>query len=716
MQNSRLKLHHLNPEQRDAATHGHGPLLILAGAGSGKTSTMSYRIAHLVADRRISPSTILGLSFTNKAARELRHRVNRLLQPFGRGVKTPRITTFHSLCVYILRQHAPLLGYTSQFSIVDDSDQEAAVRRILRHLKIDDRKFDPRALLFRFGSIKNRGLTQEQAVAEFLGPEGKDVSDYGIAAAEVYPKYLNWLKTQNSMDFDDLLMLTAQLFKDFEDVRSIWANRFEWILVDEYQDTNATQFQLIRQLTQERQNICVVGDDDQSIYAWRGAQPSLILEFETYYPGAKRVILDQNYRSTQNILDASHHLISKNTKRYPKKLWNARTEEHGPGEPVELSILEDDRAETEWVADQILVANKEGRSWKDFAILYRSNTQSRLFEEALRLRKIPYELVGGYRFLDRKEVKDILSHWRLLLNSGDENSGRRAITFPARGVGKTSLEKVQTFVIEQGIPWIEGLEKAGLTEKSKAGVRHFLDCLSTMRQRLEVTEATAEGISNFLRWTLEFLEFKKHLETDSDSADEGHRRWEIVEDLAQGCGQLKPEEIDLAPGESLTAAIWLREYLARLTLNDSDEEETSDTPKVTLLTLHGAKGLEFPVVYLVGLEDGLLPHQRVLDEVTDLSEERRLCYVGMTRAKERLTLTRARTRIRYGKTVPRNPSRFLSEIPEEMLLVTNLSLVQSPLTASASVRTQEAAKAHELKVSDFLQALKNSVKNSSPTR
>lgn len=694
--------------------HGDGPLLILAGAGSGKTSTMTHRIAHLVQSRNIPASRILGLSFTNKAAFELRDRVKKMIRKSMGPSATQglTVTTFHSLCVKILRENAERLGFTKNFSILDGNDQSDIVKQILRNIKLDERKFDPDWIRFEIGQAKNRFMNPEQAQDFFL-ESGRMADDYAIITSAVYTRYQEQLKALNGMDFDDLLFQAVSLLEKYVDLKHHYSRKFQYILVDEYQDTNPAQFRLIQALTSLHQNICVVGDDDQSIYGWRGADPEHILHFDRYYPAAKIITLEQNYRSTQTILDAANQVIRQNKKRHSKQLWSNQ----GEGEPIFLKIVEEDRAEAETVADEILSLATtaadgriiQNRRWKEFAILYRSNSQSRLFEDALRMRKIPYKIVGGLSFLERKEIKDLLSYLRLSINPKDDASLRRILNWPARGIGKSSIETLSKHSIENRISFFEACHQAAeLTPRAAPAIQKFLEKLKTVQSALETALPTPRSLALWAQDLVQQFELKKAIDEECDDPTLFARKWENLEELIHALGQLSVQDLmGEESEENITPVLLLREYLSRLTLEAKDEEEneadSKEKDQVTLLTLHGAKGLEFPIVFLVGLEEGLLPHQRTLNEATgDLSEERRLCYVGITRAKEKLYITRARNRIRYGKAVPRNPSRFLQEIPENLLLIENLSQEST----ESSIRHKMSEEQHEERVKNFLSGIK----------
>jgi DNA helicase-2/ATP-dependent DNA helicase PcrA len=722
-----LKLNHLNSRQRDAVLHAFGPLLILAGAGSGKTSTMAYRIAHLIAERHVPGDAILGLSFTNKAAAELKERVTKLVtENVGRkATRGLTITTFHSLCARLLRAHADRLGFQTNFTILDQNDQTDVLRQVLRNIRIDDRKFDPDVILFEIGQAKNRFLSASEAEVYFL-ESGKLAQDYAIAAASAFGHYQDQLKVLNSMDFDDLIYYTVSLLEKDEEIRDKYNYKFRHVLVDEYQDTNAAQFKILKLLTQKQQNLCVVGDDDQSIYAWRGADPTHILGFKNQFPTAQVVSLEQNYRSTSRILEAANHVIEKNSNRYPKTLWSDR----GTGEPLTEVVVEDDRAESEFVAEEIVRRTQDqSRAWSDFAILYRSNSQSRVFEEALRRRGIPYKIVGGISFLARKEVKDVLSYWKLVANSKDDASLRRILNWPARGIGKTSVEALGKHAFDHGIPIYSALSEAPkLAPKASHSIYLFRDLLEGLKTRLQSVAANGIAVAEWAKDSLDRIQAKKAIEEECDDPVQAARKWENIDELIHSIGQFKMDETsidaaptspgittpiapDFGPDGSLIPTVveaptkngmhFLQEFINRMTLEAQEaekDEEDKDSKKnqVTLLTLHGAKGLEYPFVFLVGLEEGFLPHKRTLEEVnSDFGEERRLCYVGITRAKDHLFLLRANNRIRYGKPIPRYPSRFLAEIPKDLIVK-----IHQALTPDLS--TKEAKEDHEVKVKNYL--------------
>jgi superfamily I DNA/RNA helicase len=662
---------HLNPCQREAVFHSTGPLLILAGAGSGKTSTMAYRIAHLLEEKNIRPTAILGLSFTNKAAHELKARVSQLLA----GKMSTRglwITTFHSLGARVLREHADRLGFQKHFTILDQNDRVDILKQVLKHIRIDDRKFDAEALLFAISQAKNQFLCGEEAEAFFDRFSGFS-PEMVLAASCSFPKYQEQLKLLNAMDFDDLIYYTVLLLEQDASVCRAYNDRFEYLLVDEYQDTNASQFRILQCLTQKQQNLCVVGDDDQSIYSWRGADPSHILSFSKHYPQSKKVALEQNYRSTSTILHAANAVIGQNPIRYPKKLWSDR----GEGSLIFHVVVAEDRAEAEYVSEKILEKKQEGYAWKDFAILYRSNAQSRVFEEALRRKGIAYKILGGISFLARKEVKDVLAYWKLLCNFKDDASLRRVINWPQRGIGKTTQEALGTLAFAQEISVFEALNRY-VDARATPRLQAFQQWLQHTRAQLEAS--SPEMLVAWARSCLESLGIKQAIAEEADDPIQASRRWENVEELLHSLGQWK--------SQGSTALEVLSEYLVGMMLQAQEPEgEEKDLDQVTLLTLHGAKGLEYRVVFLVGMEEGFLPHKRTLNELVDLSEERRLCYVGITRARDELFFVRAHERIRYGKPVPCHPSRFLAAIPQELLQQVNQVQLLKPQEDALQVKS-----------------------------
>lgn len=694
-----VNLDELNPAQRSAVKHDQGPLLILAGAGSGKTKTMAYRIAYLIAERGVPAQRIVGLSFTNKAAGELKERVLTLLEKGGhkKAARGLVVSTFHSLCAKLLRQHARLLGFQENFSILDESDQKETLRQILKHVHVDDRRFDLDFLLAAFHRCKQLSFFNEGPRPHELFSESMKQlpTDYQEVLAVVLEKYPEQLVSLNSMDFDDLILNTVKLFREHPPIQASYAAFFQHLLVDEYQDTNSSQFEILRAFTTQHKNVCVVGDDDQSIYAWRGADASHILHFKQHYPQARVITLDQNYRSTSLILEAAHEVIAHNRVRHPKKLWS----DLGPGEPLQEVVLEEETAEAEWVAEEMLrEAEAKHKRWSDFAILYRSHPQARVFEEALRVRKIPYRLIGGYSFLERKEIRDVLAYWKLILNPQDESAFRRVVQWPARGIGKASLEalsekafQARTSLFEQ-IPLTHQLP----SPKALSALLNLREHLLLLKERLAalVGPVTEEALRQWVDQGTALFGFQAALEAEEEPLIAA-QKWQNLNTLFQSFSRWKGMDTESFSGEEK-----LRAYVQAMLLEKEEDDDSEVKDQVTLLTLHAAKGLEFFHVFLVGLEEGLLPHQRVIDEQASFDEERRLCYVGMTRAQRCLVLTRVKQRTKYGKKVARVPSRFLEEIPQTLKKGHDYSLhPESP--------SIDAKKAHEEKVSVFLSQIRN---------
>jgi DNA helicase II / ATP-dependent DNA helicase PcrA len=629
----------LNPAQREAVVHPGGPLLVLAGAGSGKTRVITHRIAWLVLEQRIEPTGIVAVTFTNKAAREMRERVTAIL---GEGAG-PWIGTFHGLCLRMLRVDGHRVGLAPEFSIYDSDDQIALVRRILRANEVDDAAGSARAFLSRISRAKNAMETPAQAAARAFAPDAK-------LHAEVYGLYETGLKRANAVDFDDILLKALELFRDEAnaDVRDRYANRCLHLLVDEYQDTNRPQYLLVKALTSIHRNVCVVGDEDQSIYKFRGAEIKNILDFERDHPGSTVIKLEQNYRSTGTILDAAGAVIANNTERKGKSLWtdNAR------GERIELYHAQDDRTEAAWVARRVQ-REIEKRAYEDCAVLYRTNAQSRSFEEIFRRERIPYQVVGAQQFYERKEVKDVLAYLKLAVNEGDDVAFRRVVNVPPRGLGDTTVEAIEAEARAEGIPMIAAARR--LVERGALGTRPA----RLLAEFLEITagfavRAAAEPAAVVIEGIVEAIGFEAYLEKSFPG--EGQDRMENVRALVSAAVEYE-QEVDEPT---------LLGFLDRSALV-SDADAVGAAPGVTLMTVHNAKGLEFPVVFLAGLEENVFPHSRSRGNDDDLEEERRLCYVAITRARERLYLSRAMQRLQQGVPQSNPPSRFIEEIPEALL-------------------------------------------------
>ncbi|GAB4249235.1 ATP-dependent helicase [Deferrisoma sp.] len=627
-----MDLSGLNDRQREAVLHGEGPLLVLAGAGSGKTRVITYRIGHLI-ERGVAPERILALSFTNKAAREVAERVRGLV---GRTrAEGLTVSTFHALGLQILRAEVKRLGWGGTLSLHTESDQRALVRQVVRDQGL---KIDPGEVQAFISYWKNQGI----------GPDGVPVGGAeSQALRRAYRTYQDLLRAQRAVDFDDLLLLPLEIFRGHDDARLYWQERFHYILVDEYQDTNPVQFELLRVLAARRPNLTVVGDDDQAIYGWRGAKVELILRFEEHFPGARVVLLEENYRSTATVLDAAHAVVARIPGRRPKKLWTRA----GPGRPLGWIEAADGADEAEQVASVILAERfRRRRPWSDFAVLYRTNAQSRPFEEVFRSHGIPHRVVGGTRFYDRKEVRDLLAYLKAVVNPRDEASLVRIANVPKRGLGPRTLLLLQERARQTGRTLRQVLrEGEGLTGHARAGARALTEILDRFGRRFREEGLTASG----LRDLIDEAGLRAEVEATYRSPKVVARRMEILDELAASV-----EDAPKTGGRVDPLA-----FIERLSLDPpSDEDEGGD--EVTLMTLHGAKGLEFPVVFLAGMEEGLLPHRRDPEApLAELDEERRLCYVGMTRAREELYLCHARARRRQGVLRPSRPSRFLAEIP-----------------------------------------------------
>ena len=624
----------LNPEQQNAATHGTGPLLILAGAGTGKTRVITARMAWLTAQGH-SASRILGVTFTNKAAKEMKNRVVDMIGT--EGAKDITISTFHSLCVRILRQSAHLLGYKDNFSILDDSDQSGILKKIIHRTAAKDEKLDPAVARALISKAKNSGWNAPPTEATLLGA--------------VYLRYQDELKGLNAMDFDDLLLLAVRVLREHAETATHWQERYEFLLVDEFQDTNRLQLELVSLLAGKHPNVCVVGDDDQSIYGWRGAEVSNILEFERHFPNPVIVKLEQNYRSTNTILNAANRLIRNNVRRRGKNLWSAA----GEGSPVHVLAMRDDREEAELVTSEIAAhRHAEQLPWEHFAILYRTNQQSRPIEETLRKLKIPYRLIGGKSFFDRREIKDVLAYATCLINPSNDPSLLRILRTPPRGIGAVTIENA----LEQSRngSLFEVLRTPELSDtvssRTRQAITAFCDLIETYRIRLSTPSSDPSSI---LRTLLEESGYFEDLQRSCKTPAESLRREENVRSLLRDLSEYKDHK-------------GLSTFLDEITLdNDRQEEQTESSTGVTLITLHAAKGLEFPHVYLIGAEDGLLPHQRSKSEGT-VDEERRLFYVGITRAMKTLTISHALQRVKYGSPMSCQRSPFLSEIVGEGVL------------------------------------------------
>ncbi len=623
----------LNPAQREAVTHIGGPLVVVAGAGSGKTRVLTRRIAYLIEEMAISPYEILAITFTNKAAAEMRSRLVDLIGPVAEKMW---VSTFHSACVRILRQHAPALGFKSSFTIYDQADSVRLVGYVAKDLELDSKRFPPKRLANYISQAK-ADLVSHAEYAE----SARNIFERKMA--EVYAEYQRRLLSSSAMDFDDLMNMTVRLFETFPAVLENYQRRFLHLLVDEYQDTNKVQNRLVALLGAESRNVFVVGDSDQSVYGFRGADMTNILEFEKFFPDTETVVLEQNYRSTQTILDAANAVIANNRSRAPKKLWTSG----GNGELIRLYKGQSDRDEAAFVASQIIELTSLSHSFSDIAVFYRTNAQSRVIEDEFRRRIIPYRLIGGTKFYDRKEIRDILAYLRVINNPQDEVSLRRILNVPKRGIGDASIAKVDLLASMVGVGFVDAVtqaETAGVGGKALAGLRDLGGLLSQARDMAVL----GVEVNKLIEFVLDHSGYMAELKAERSVEAQGR-----VENL---------EEMIRVGEEHET----LQDLLENVALISATDEDVPDST-VVLMTLHMAKGLEFPVVFLTGMEDGIFPHSRSLVEPQELEEERRLCYVGITRAKEKLFLTLATSRGQWGEGLVNPPSRFLDEIPAELV-------------------------------------------------
>ncbi len=664
----------LNPVQRDAVSAPDGPVLVIAGAGSGKTSVLTHRVAWLIGERRVSPFGILAITFTNKAAGEMKERVAALVGPVARRMW---VSTFHSACARILRYEAPLLGYRPQFSIYDQSDSVRLVDYVRRDLDMDPKRFPPRQLQAAISNLKNELIGPEEFEAKAFTPPEKRL-------AAVYKEYQRRLQEASAADFDDLLMLTVRLLREHPDALARWRHRFGHVLVDEFQDTNAAQWELVRLLGEEHRNVMVVGDADQAIYKFRGADFRNLVRFEEVFPEATVIVLEQNYRSTQRILDAANAVITNNAARRPKQLW---TEQVG-GELLVRYHAENEHDEAVFVTHEATrLTDTEGMRFGDIAVFYRTNAQSRVLEESLVRSGIPYRVVGGVRFYDRREIKDALAYLRAMVNPDDEVSWKRIVNTPKRGVGDTSVAKVDAWSKGAGLTFRDAMReasRAGVSGKALTGIDRVLAVMG------ELERASADGVAATIETVLDRTGYLAELQAERSIESEGRveNLRELVGVAAEFDSQLDAGLFEGAAATGLAGVVTATEaatdgddpdagavsgparvqaFLEAVSLVTDMDEVDREQSAVTLMTLHTAKGLEFPVVFLLGLEDGVFPHMRSLGDPEELEEERRLCYVGITRARERLYLCHAWSRTLFGRTEYLPPSRFLAEIPAELV-------------------------------------------------
>ncbi|MFR6307942.1 MAG: DNA helicase PcrA [Mediterraneibacter faecis] len=665
----------LNEPQREAVYHTDGPLLILAGAGSGKTRVLTHRIAYLIGECGVNPWNILAITFTNKAAEEMRQRVDNLV---GFGAESVWVSTFHSACVRILRRFIDRLGYENHFTIYDTDDQKTLIKEVCRKVDVDTKVFKERSLLSAISSAKNEMILPD----EFELNTGGDFAKMKIA--KVYREYEAQMRANNALDFDDLLVKTVQLLQTQPDVLESYQERFRYIMVDEYQDTNTVQFQLVSLLAGKYKNLCVVGDDDQSIYKFRGANIRNILDFEHEFPDAKVIKLEQNYRSTGNILNAANSVIANNRGRKEKSLWT----ENGEGELIRLRQFDTAFDEADFIGEDIKSAVRQGGSYNDSAVLYRTNAQSRLLEEKFIAMNIPYKIVGGVNFYARREIKDLLAYLKTIDNGRDDVAVRRIINVPKRGIGLTTINRIQESATERGIGFYEALLAPGLI----AGVGRSATKLDSFAALIEYFKTLAEemSITDLLQEVIEKTGYIESLE--NEDKEEAKTRKENIDELISKAATY--EESCQDKDEKATLSGFLEEVALVADIDSLDE----DQEYVVLMTLHSAKGLEFPRVYLAGMEDGLFPGYMSINagDREELEEERRLCYVGITRAEQELTLTSARRRMVHGETQYNPMSRFVKEIPRELLDTGNKKFTQEtemPAQQNTYARAREAFRA-----------------------
>jgi superfamily I DNA/RNA helicase len=632
----------LNPRQREAVLHIDGPLLILAGAGSGKTRVITNRVAYLIS-QGVPSESVLAVTFTNKAAREMRERVMAMLR--GNGSKPPFISTFHSLCLYILRREIDKLGYRRDFTIYDTSDQHSLLRNILTEIKFEDKTFKPENIMERISMAKN-----EMPAAK--SKKQAEPDDLEIISDAVYPRYREAMRTLNALDFDDMLLLTTELFRNHPDLLKKYQKRFQYIMVDEYQDTNRVQYNLMKMLSGPKRNLCVVGDDDQSIYGWRGANLGNILDFEKDFPGTVVVRLEQNYRSFGHILQAANGVIKNNTLRMEKSLWTER--DLGP--KVNVFKADDNDDEAQWVADRIELIKFENRAkYDDIAIIYRANLFSRPFEEALRKKRVPYTVVGGTSYFDHREIKDLASYLKICANHKDDLSLLRIVNIPRRGLGPAALGKLVEFSKNNSMSLLDACRRAGEVSDLNDKIKHAAIDLAALLDRYTERFKDSKNMSKAFRSLIEEINYRDYLHELHKNPQAALKRIEAYEDFISS----------LAHYESNEQSPSLHGFLEALALTDMLEAKDEKASfGVTLISMHSSKGLEFPVVFIVGVEEDIIPHRK---SAGDVEEERRLFYVGITRAMKELYITYTGHRQKYGKNVPSNPSRFLEEIPEEVI-------------------------------------------------
>lgn len=681
----------MNDKQAEAVQTTDGPLLIMAGAGSGKTRVLTHRIAYLIDEKYVNPWNILAITFTNKAAREMRERAIAL----NPATQDTLIVTFHSMCVRILRREADYIGYNRNFTIVDPGEQRTLMKRIIKQLNLDTKKWNERSILGTISNAKN-DLLDEIAYEKQAGDM------YTQVIAKCYKAYQEELRRSEAMDFDDLIMMTLRLFDQNKDVLAYYQQRYQYIHVDEYQDTNHAQYQLVKLLASRFKNICVVGDADQSIYGWRGADMQNILDFEKDYPQAKVVLLEENYRSTKKILQAANNVINHNKNRRPKKLWTQNDE----GEQIVYHRANNEQEEAVFVASTIdNIVREQGKNFKDFAVLYRTNAQSRTIEEALLKSNIPYTMVGGTKFYSRKEIRDVIAYLNILANTSDNISFERIVNEPKRGVGPGTLEKIRSFAYEQNMSLLDSSSNvmiSPLKGKAAQAVWDLANLILTLRSKLDSLTVT-EITENLLDKTgyLEALQVQNTLESQA--------RIENIEEFLSVTKNFDDNPEITVEGE--TGLDRLSRFLNDLALIADTDDSATETAEVTLMTLHAAKGLEFPVVFLIGMEEGVFPLSRAIEDADELEEERRLAYVGITRAEQILFLTNANTRTLFGKTSYNRPTRFIREIDDELIQYQGLA---RPVNSSFGVKYSKEQPTQFGQGMSLQQALQARKSNSQP--
>ncbi len=630
-------LNKLNTQQREAVEYINGPLLVLAGAGSGKTRVLTHRIAYMIHEKGISPWNILAITFTNKAAREMLQRVEKLV---GADANDMWVRTFHSACVRILRRDIERLGYDTRFNIIDSDDQKSLVKECLKELGFEEKQLPPRSVMNEISFAKDNLITPEEYMLDFADDYRKK------QIARIYALYQKKLKTANDLDFDDLIMLTVKLFQENEDVLEFYRNKFRYILVDEYQDTNKAQNELIILLAGEHRNLCVVGDDDQSIYKFRGADISNILDFEKAFPESKIIRLEQNYRSTQNILDAANNVIKHNYGRKGKKLWTDK----GKGTKISVYKASNEHDEASFIAETMAALSRDGYSYNDMTVLYRANASSRVLEEVFMRRAVPYRVLSGLRFYDRKEIRDMIAYLRLINNNDDDISLKRIINTPSRKIGKVTLDKIAAAAEREECSLLKAIKKhRDNLGASVAGFYDIIECLTEFSEE--------NSISDLVNEVFEKTGYREYLKTD----EKGEDRIDNVYELINGAANFEDNNENAS----------FQDYMDNLALISDIDNYDEELDAAIFMTMHAAKGLEFPIVFLCGFDDGIFPNMASMMSSEEIEEERRLCYVGITRAEEKLYITSAQSRMLYGKTSSYKPSRFLDEIPDELLEITD---------------------------------------------